>query len=191
MCNEAPLPKALGRPAGFDREAVLQIAMDLLWEGGFETTSVGELIAAMGLSRSSFYAAFGSKRGAMLAALQLYSARCDALLREIATRDGTFQDRLSQMLHAIAMVDDARGCFMVNCISEMARHDPEIRKIAAEHNDALEQILVEALPEGDGAAARAKARALVAAAYGATLLVASGTDRAAIREMLDTLARAA
>src|SRR6202166_112283 len=50
-----------GRPAAFDRAVALQAAMKLFWERGYEGTSFDELIAAMGVSASSFYNSFGSK----------------------------------------------------------------------------------------------------------------------------------
>ena len=44
-----------GRPQAFDRAEALTQAMQLFWERGFEGTSFDELIAAMGISPSSFY----------------------------------------------------------------------------------------------------------------------------------------
>jgi AcrR family transcriptional regulator len=61
-----------GRPAVFDRARALQAAMRLFWERGYEGTSFDELIAAMGISASSFYNSFGSKEALYCEATQAY-----------------------------------------------------------------------------------------------------------------------
>ncbi|TBO58824.1 TetR/AcrR family transcriptional regulator [Streptomyces kasugaensis] len=52
-----------GRPRAFDVEEVLEAAMLLFWEQGYEATSLAQLRAATGLSSASLYGAFGSKEG--------------------------------------------------------------------------------------------------------------------------------
>src|SRR6202012_393764 len=61
-----------GRPAAFDRAVALQAAMKLFWELGYEGTSFDELIAAMGVSASSFYNSFGSKEALYCEATRSY-----------------------------------------------------------------------------------------------------------------------
>jgi AcrR family transcriptional regulator len=61
-----------GRPRVFDREAVLEKAMRLFWDRGYEGTSFDELISVMGISPSSFYSAFQSKENLFYEAAEHY-----------------------------------------------------------------------------------------------------------------------
>src|SRR5580693_10545824 len=66
--------RARGRPRGFDRSAALDRATQLFWECGYEGASFDDLIAAMGISPSSFYNAFGSKQRLFKEATEHYLA---------------------------------------------------------------------------------------------------------------------
>jgi len=61
-----------GRPAVFDRGHALWEATKLFWERGYEGTSFDDLIAAMGISASSFYNSFGSKEALYCEATRCY-----------------------------------------------------------------------------------------------------------------------
>ncbi|OON75346.1 TetR/AcrR family transcriptional regulator [Streptomyces tsukubensis] len=62
-----------GRPRAFDMEAVLEAAMLLFWEQGYEATSLAQLRCATGLSSASLYGAFGSKEGLFKQVVAHYS----------------------------------------------------------------------------------------------------------------------
>ncbi len=49
----AKVRQTRGRPESFDRQAVIEEAMKLFWDRGYEGTSFADLIAAMGVSASS------------------------------------------------------------------------------------------------------------------------------------------
>src|SRR5258707_637366 len=62
----------IGRPREFDRGAALESAMLLFWRKGFAMTSMNDLCEAMGIRSPSLYAAFGSKEGLYLEAVDHY-----------------------------------------------------------------------------------------------------------------------
>lgn len=62
----------MARPREFDVDKVLDAAMAAFWTKGYEATSLADLTSAMGLSKSSFYKAFGSKRALFLTIMDRY-----------------------------------------------------------------------------------------------------------------------
>jgi len=62
----------MGRPRGFSERTILEAAADAFVRGGYEGTSVDDLVHALKLHRGSLYRAFGSKHGLFLAVLRHY-----------------------------------------------------------------------------------------------------------------------
>jgi TetR/AcrR family transcriptional regulator, transcriptional repressor for nem operon len=62
----------MGRNRGFDETLVLRAAADTFVRGGYEATSIDDLVTALGVHRGSLYNAFGSKRGLFLTTLDRY-----------------------------------------------------------------------------------------------------------------------
>ena len=61
------------RTRQFDRDGVVETAMNLFWLYGYDATSIQDLVDATGVERGSLYHAFNSKAGLFAAALDHYS----------------------------------------------------------------------------------------------------------------------
>ncbi|MGA4879590.1 TetR/AcrR family transcriptional regulator [Streptomyces lydicamycinicus] len=85
-----------GRPRAFDRDRAVLDAARLFWRRGYSGTSTRDLTAALGLSTSSLYAAFGSKAGLFEEAVRTYAERYREIYRQaVAEKDlRTVIDRL-------------------------------------------------------------------------------------------------
>ena len=51
----------MARPSKFDREDALDVVMNQIWQTGYRNNSVKSLAEVLGITRSSFYNAFGSQ----------------------------------------------------------------------------------------------------------------------------------
>ncbi|MPW19245.1 TetR family transcriptional regulator [Paraburkholderia sp. CNPSo 3157] len=62
----------MARPREFDENYVLQKALYLFWDKGYEATSLSDLLEATGLTKSSLYKAFESKEGLFRRVVDVY-----------------------------------------------------------------------------------------------------------------------
>ena len=107
----------MARLREFDENEVLEKAMHVFWTKGYEGTSMADLLAAMGITNSSLYKAFGSKEELFLRILEHY--RDDHLaFRHAALAESTPRRIVERML--LGTVDlltgqaTPPGCLEVN-----------------------------------------------------------------------------
>jgi len=117
----------MARPREFDIDAALDRAMNAFWARGYETTSLDELCKVTGLSRSSFYATFGSKRDLLLRSVDRYVERRTVRLAEVLMRPvpvrAAFAGLLAEFIDQIVSGAGRKGCFLGNCAAELPRND--------------------------------------------------------------------
>ena len=190
----------MARPREFDADAALERAMQAFWAKGYKATSLDELCAATGLSRSSLYAAFGGKRALLHRSLYRYQeqgvARITAALARPGPVRGAIAAFVNDLIERIVEGPGRRGCFIGNCAAELARGD---RVTAARVRRALERIeglfrdaLVRGQARGEFSAsadAGALARYLVAGIQGLRLVGKANPDRVALREIAAVMLR--
>ena len=177
----------LGRPRGFDADAALRAALEMFWCRGYAATSLDNLNDAMGLSRSSFYACFGSKHALLMASVELYADERFAALTAQATSNADPRLAIHEMLAAIANIEGgSRGCLFVNAVAELAPHDDELVAFAQAHTARVAALMAATLarlgcPHEE---ATDLAGALLALVMGVTTLCKTGVPKARLASLL-------
>lgn len=171
------LSPAPGRPRAFQPASALSAALELFWQRGYAATSVDDLTAAMGISRSSFYNTFVSKHALLLASVESY---IDGHLATLTATAAAAPGARAAVLSVVRRIADAeggrQGCFLVNCITELAPHDDALGALARLHLGRMEALLHDLLIRSGQTSdvAGPRAAALLTLAAGATLLRKAG-----------------
>jgi len=142
-----------GRPVVFDRVHALHAAMKLFWERGYEGTSFDELIAAMGISASSFYNSFGSKEALYCEATQTYLEWAGqwffAILHDPSTDTKTAFARLFEATaEEFTRGDHPLGCMISLAGTHCSPGMKNIRDMMAEHRAFSEIAMAERMRKG-------------------------------------------
>jgi TetR/AcrR family transcriptional repressor of nem operon len=139
----------MGRARTFDVEEVLDMALEMFWQRGFDGTSIQALCEVTNLQPGSVYAAFGSKRDLFVAAVRRYieTVSAEAVDRVNGAPSG-LQGLREYFAHLIdAMVDGKRrwGCLITNSLVELAAHDPDLAGVFQLHLAHLQTSFAAAL----------------------------------------------
>ena len=106
-----------GRPKEFDEIEVLTAAMYYFWEHGYDSTSLDNLLLAMGIKKSSFYATFKSKEAIFSRTLELYRDQNIAFLKGLKDDIGQKNAMLTLLELTIKELKETgkvRGCLLIN-----------------------------------------------------------------------------
>ena len=169
----------MARPRTFELDQVLEGAVALFRERGYEGTSVPDLTERLGICRQSLYNAFGDKHGLWLEALERYGEReVDAKLALLAAPGSPLENvrTVIRGFAALATACPGEGCLTVTAMVE-TRRDPAALAVVERHVERLEggfrDALQLALERGELMPAvrpERLARALITSVYGIGLL---------------------
>jgi TetR/AcrR family transcriptional repressor of nem operon len=116
----------MARSREFDVDTVVRAARDVFWERGYSSTSMAQLQAATGLSRSSLYETFESKRGLFGYAIDSYLGEViGPLLGPMEAPDSGSDELVEYFLSLARFLRSApsqiatRGCLMLNTFMEL------------------------------------------------------------------------
>lgn len=195
MRQKAPI----GRPRSFDADEALERAMRVFWEQGYEGASLTDLTSAMGITRTSMYAAFGNKEDLFRKALERYTEG-PASYGARAIREATARQVATAFLDGSVRATTHPGC-PAGCLGvqgSLAAGDPgrDARDTLVawrnEHTSRLRDRFQQAVDEGDlppGTDPGLLARYLMTVANGIAVQAAGGADRDALQLVADMALR--
>ena len=171
----------MSRTKEFDPDAMLQKALELFWERGYEATSMADLVGHLGIARASIYATFGGKHELYMRALDRYVQARDPGLVEMLSQPGPVLPAVRALVEAYAaesLHDECRrGCMVVNAAVELMPRDAQAARRVEASWDVLETALTSALTRaraqgeiGEGKDPRALARFLLVMLQGMRVL---------------------
>ncbi|MGE0734656.1 MAG: TetR/AcrR family transcriptional regulator [Alphaproteobacteria bacterium] len=184
------------RPKEYQRETVLDRAIDVFWRNGYEATSIADLVVAMGIHRGSLYAGFGNKQGVFAAALERYIETSPWFRVLTDDSDAPFPDLMAALFGAFVEIGAhdmlRRGCLLTNTAVELSPHDHDVSVIVAKSVKALEDALAvrirkaQARGEVDvGKDNRALAQFVVASIHGLRVASKITTERSVLQNIAD------
>lgn len=183
------------RSKEFDRDAVLERAVELFWSRGYEATSIGDLIDHLGIGRQSLYDTFGDKHALFVQALDRYKEQHGrSLVLDALGRPGPLKRQMREVLRNMVdfVVETGRTCMLLNAAAERCPTDDDVRTRFCENGVALEEAFMRrfrrAREEGEldeGRDLRALARYFVTTLYGLQLGARGGTERRVLMESAD------
>lgn len=141
----------------FNREEVMDKAMNLFWRKGYNGTSMQDLVDSTELNRSSIYNTFGDKFSLFVESLKRYQRIERTKLHEFLIKENSPKSALRMFFEGI--VDritkdtDNKGCYLTNCTAELSAVDDDTKKLLLENQngmlDLLEDLLNSAYERGE------------------------------------------
>lgn len=140
------------RNKSYERETVLERAMETFWNHGYEATSVRDLEREMGINQFSIYSSFNSKKNLFIEALKKYREYVAVKsFKPIMEQGATLVDIRSFMHDFISISTrngSKRGCLVVNTAGEVGSSDEDIVKALKEYFEFVKEIIAGVIRNG-------------------------------------------
>ncbi len=141
----------MARPHTYNRQHVLEAAMQLFWYKGYEGTSVKDLVDATGLQPGSLYSAFENKRQLFCESLELYFELLYAEVKGALEAETSAEKRIRTLFDKVVMgylmSTENKSCLLVNTLLEIPFDEKEIRSRISSMFNKIEKEICNVLGE--------------------------------------------
>ncbi len=137
----------------FNEEDVLEKAIELFWEKGYNDTSIQDLVDYLGISRGSLYDTFIGKKELFDKAFSRYKEANIKMMHQFLDSQPSVKEGLLKLFElpinaSVNNKGEVRGCFVVNTTTELLPYDKKIHQILKENKIEIEKIFYEYLLKG-------------------------------------------
>jgi AcrR family transcriptional regulator len=192
--------KKTGRPLSFDRDKALEQAMLVFWRHGYESTSLNDLTAAMGVTPPSIYTAYGDKKQLFLEAVNRYLSgpiTSESIIDEAATACDAAVGLLMASAVGFTGSTTPSGCLLasstISCSAAAADVQSELTAIRRKIEARLKAKIVSAVKKGElpsQSDAAALAAHVMAVIQGMSTLARDGAKREKLMRVAETAMQA-
>ncbi len=139
----------MARKKEYNKEEVLEKAMQLFWRNGYETTSMQMLEKEMGINKFSIYSAFGNKQGLFLESLNHYKLRINSIFEPLIQGTKGIEDIKQFFYDSVRSNfndEPLKGCLVTNTYNEFSEsEDVLIKEQMTSFMEDLKAIFIEKL----------------------------------------------
>lgn len=142
----------MGRTKAFHEEEVLDKAMELFWQKGYNTTSIQNLVDHLCINRASLYNTYGGKEALFDRAFLKYRQTSLQFVQSLFHENYNVREGLRKLLMTtVQQVESSAtctGCFVVNTTAELESDDEKLRGVLSEHKNTVVGMLQAYIEQG-------------------------------------------
>jgi len=184
------------REKQFDETEAIRRFTEVFWQKGYKACSVGDLVAASGLSRSSLYDTFGDKEQLFVRCLQYYGGHIrenlEAFTKDLPSPMEKIAGALQMPFHTYGQqAENCKGCLVVNTMGELDGTNSEVQQLVMNARTGYEAFLAACIEQGQAqgelithAEPQALARFLYAAMSGLLVIFKAAPNQAFLEEQV-------
>ncbi len=143
----------MARKKEYREEEVIEKAMNLFWQYGYETTSMQMLEKEMGINKFSIYSSFGNKNGVFLESIKCYIQKLNQLINKLKSSANGIEGIKQYFYDFIDFSKETefgKGCLVTNTANEIREDaDEKIKEVLSKFTEEVKQVFTDSLRQDE------------------------------------------